>query len=83
MNKMQLTAYELYNKITREVGDPGGFGIYVLRSNDGGWVAEVRAGSKLMIGSGFQAAVDRVVVRLREQYDLCPFCAIQPMPAEG
>jgi hypothetical protein len=83
MSKTKLTAQELYSKIINEVGDPGGLGISVHRSNDGGWVAEVRRGNTPLIGSGFQAAVDKIVVRLREQYDLCPYSAIPPMRAEG
>ena len=83
MKKTKLTPQELYNKIISEVGDPGGLGIYVYRSNDGGWAAEVRNGDTPLIGSGFQAAVDKIVVRLREQYDLCPYSTVPPMRAEG
>ena len=83
MSKTQITAYELYDKIIGEVGDPGGLAIHVLRIDDGGWVAEVRDGSRPLIGSGFQADVDKILVKLREQYDLCPFCFLLRMPAEG
>jgi hypothetical protein len=83
MSKSKLTAYELYDKIIDEVGDPGGLGIYVLRADDGGWFAEVRDGSRPLTGSGFQAAVDKIVARLRLQYDLCAYSICLPMLAEN
>ncbi|MEH2628267.1 hypothetical protein V1292_006322 [Bradyrhizobium sp. AZCC 1719] len=83
MSKMKVTAEELLRKIVQEIGDPGGLGIYVLRSDDGGWFAEVRSGSELIPGSGFQAAVDEIVAKLRLQYDLCPYSDVPPMFAEA
>jgi hypothetical protein len=83
MSKSQVTAEELYDKIINEIGDPGGLIILVLRSDDGGWFAEVRDGINPLPGSGFQAAVDKIVARLRPQYDLCLYSAIPPMLAEG
>src|SRR5688572_4120902 len=82
MSKSKVTAQELENKIVQVVGDPGGLGIYVLRSDDGGWFAEVRRGNALIPGSGFQVAVDEIVAELRLQYDLCPYSGMPPMFAE-
>ena len=83
MSKLKVTAYELYNKITDEIGDPGGLIILVLRSYDGGWLARVYDGPTPLPESGFQAALDDIVARLRPRYDLCLYSAIPPMTPEG
>jgi len=83
MSKSKVTAAELYNKIIGEIGDPGGLVILVLRSDDGGWLAKVYRGHTPLPESGFQAALDDIVARLRLRYDLCPYSAIPPMTPEG
>jgi hypothetical protein len=83
MSKLKVTAYELYNKIIGEIGDPGGLIILVLRSDDGGWLAKVYDGHTPLPESGFQAALDDIVARLRLRYDLCLYSAIPPMTPEG
>jgi hypothetical protein len=83
MSKPKVTPYELESKIYNEIGDPGGLGIYFVRTDDGGWFFEVRDGSELIPESGFQAAVDQIVDRLRLQYDLCPYSDVRPMHAEN
>src|SRR4051812_42613745 len=83
MSKTKVTAQELHGKIVDEIGDRGGLGIYVLRSDDGGWRAEVRSGSELIPGSGFQNEIDRIVAPLRLQYDLCPYSDVPPIYAEN
>jgi hypothetical protein len=82
MSKTKVTAQELYDKIVDEIGDPGGLGIWVVRSDGDGWRAEVRSGSELIPGSGFQNEVDRIVAKLRLQYDLCSYSDGPPMHAE-
>jgi hypothetical protein len=83
MSKSKVTAGELYNKIVGEIGDPGGLVILVLRSDDGGWLAKVYDGRTPLPESGFQAALDDIVARLRLRYDLCLYSAIPPMTPEG
>ena len=82
MSKSKATSHELVSKIIEQIGDPGGLGIEVLRSDYGGWFAEVRSGTELIPGSGFQVAVDKIVAKLRLQYDLRPYSDVRPMFAE-
>jgi len=82
MSKTKVTAYELEKMVYDEVGDPGGLGIALVRTGDGGWIFEVRSGSELIPGSGFQAMVDGIAARLRLQYALCPYSDVRPMHAE-
>lgn len=82
MSKPKVTDEELYNLITSEIGDPGGLIIRVLRSDDG-WLAKVYSGRTPLPESGFQAALDDIVERLRLRYDLCVYSAIPPMTPEG
>jgi hypothetical protein len=55
--------------------------ILVLRSYDGGWPATVYDGHIPLPESGFQAALDDIVARLRPH--LCLYSAIPPMTPEG
>jgi len=82
MSKPKVTPYELLSKIYDEIGALGGLGIDVVRTDDGGWFAEVRDGSELTPESGVQAKVDQIVERLRLQYELCPYSDVPPMHAE-
>ncbi len=83
MSRTKVTAEELYVRIIREIGDPGGLDIIVLHSNDGGWLAKVYRGQIPLPESGFQVALDEIVAKLRLQYDLCLYSAIPPMTPES
>jgi hypothetical protein len=83
MSKSKVTDAELYNLITGEIGDPGGLTILVLRSDNGSWLAKVYDGRTPLPESGFQAALDDIVERLRLRYDLCVYSAIPRMTPEG
>jgi hypothetical protein len=83
MGKSQVTAAELYDRVIGEIGDPGGLIVLVLRSDEGGWLAKVYDGAHPVVESGFQAALDEIVARLRLRYDLCLYSAMPPMAPEG
>jgi hypothetical protein len=82
MSKTKVTAYELQKMVFDEIGDPGGLGIYLVRTDGDSWTVEVRSGSELIPGSRFQAVVDQIVEILRSQYDLCAYSDVPPMIAE-
>ena len=86
MSKPKVTAEELLYKIEEKIRDRtglnlGGLGLYIVRSEGGGWIAEIRRGSELC-QDGWQDMVDEIAAALHLEFDLCPYSDVPPMMAE-